>query len=377
MGGRGFRIGSIGGIPIRLDASWLWMAALITYTNYVDVHRRGGIEGEGPKLALAVLVTGLFLGSVLVHELAHAATARRLGIAVRGITLIFWGGFTETRAEERGPKGEFLVSAAGPGSSLLLGVGFVAASMLVPGSSISDELHWLGFINIALAALNSLPGFPLDGGRALQAVVWGATRNRRTAGHVAATVGLGVGIAMAALAAYFAVRGPVVYAFYAFFIAWVMISAGRGSERRMQARDALAAGVVADAMQPPPTAVPAALSLSEALDRYLRGREQESFPVVDDGRVIGMLSFRSARRIGADDPLRPVADGMVPLDDVRTVQATDRLDAVVDTLSSGAALVLDGERLVGSVRARDLEHWLNRRSAHAVTPERVPPRPDR
>jgi Zn-dependent protease len=378
MGGRGFKVGSIGGIPIRLDSSWLWMAALITYTNYVDVHRRGGIDGEGPKLALAVLVTVLFLGSVLVHELAHAATARRLGIAVGGITLIFWGGFTETRAEERGPKGEFLVSAAGPGSSLLLGVAFVVASILVPAtSSISDELHWLGFINIALAALNSLPGFPLDGGRALQAVVWGATHNRRTAGHIAATVGLGVGIAMAALAAFFAVRGPVIWAFYAFFIAWVMISAGRGSERRMLARDALARGVVADAMQPPPTAIPAELSLSEALDRYLRGREHESFPVVDDGRVVGMLSFRSARRIGADDPLRPVVDGMVPLDDVRTVQASDRLDAVVDTLSSGAALVLDGERLVGSVRAGDLDQWLNRRSAHAGTPEHLPPRPDR
>jgi hypothetical protein len=90
-----------------------------------------------------------------------------------------------------------------------------------------------------------------------------------------------------------------------------------------------------------------------------------------------MLSFRSARRIGADDPLRPVVDGMVPLGDVRTVQASDRLDGVVDTLSSGAALVLDGERLVGSVRATDLEHWLNRRSGRGVTAERVPPRPDR
>jgi CBS domain-containing protein len=90
-----------------------------------------------------------------------------------------------------------------------------------------------------------------------------------------------------------------------------------------------------------------------------------------------MISFRSARRIGAEDPLRPVVDGMVPLVDVRTVRATDRLDGVVDTLSSGAALVLDGERLVGSIRASDLERWLGRGGARSASVAGVPPRPDR
>jgi Zn-dependent protease len=250
MGGRGFKVGSIGGIPLRLDASWLWMAALIVYTNYLQVHHRGGIDGEGAKLALAILVAALFLASVLVHELAHAATARALGISVRGITLVFWGGFTETRAEERGPSGEFLVSAAGPFSSLVLGGVFLLASKAMANPSIEEELRWLGIINAALAGLNALPGFPLDGGRALQVVVWGATGNRRTSARVAAAVGLAVGIAMAALAAFLAVRGPVVYAFYAFFIAWVMISAARASERRVQAREALAGGV---AGEEPPT----------------------------------------------------------------------------------------------------------------------------
>ena len=127
--------------------------------------------------------------------------------------------------------------------------------------------------------------------------------------------------------------------------------------------------------------MPADLPLSAALDRYLRGHEDESFPVVDDAqRVLGMVSFGSARRVGAEDPLRPVRDGMIPIGEVRTVQAEDSLDAVMDTLASGgAALVLEGDRLVGSIGSADLEKWLSggpgRSPSSAVSS--IPPRPDR
>jgi len=94
-----------------------------------------------------------------------------------------------------------------------------------------------------------------------------------------------------------------------------------------------------------------------------------------------MISFDSARKVGGDDPLRPVRDAMVSLDEVRTVQVRDRLDHVIDQLGpGGAALVLDGERLVGSLRTRDLESWLNVRRSSAAPPPgpiQAPPRPDR
>ncbi len=160
-----------------------------------------------------------------------------------------------------------------------------------------------------------------------------------------------------------------------------MISAARSSERRLVVRESLAHGTAADAMRPPPPAVPADLSLSEALDRYLRGHEEESFPVVDPSQaVLGMVSLRSARRVGAEDPLRPVRDGMIPIGEVRTVQANDPLDVVVDTLASGgAALVLEGDRLVGSIGSGDLETWLDGGSASSRSPSGspAPPRPDR
>lgn len=383
VGGRGWRIGAIGGIPIRLDPSWIWIALLYTYTLYVDIQRGGAVVGQRAAIALALLSAALFFGSVLVHELAHAATARGLGIDVAGITLVFWGGFTETRAEHRGPGGEFLVSIAGPVSSLLLGGLYWGLSRATAASSppISETLGWLGLVNVALAGLNAVPGFPLDGGRALLAAVWKATGSRRTATRVAGRVGFAIGAALLGLAALILVgvlRAQAIFAIYGLLIGWWMISAARSSERRLAVRDVLAGGVAAEAMSPPPPAVPADLSLSDALDRYLRGHEHESFPVVADGRVVGMISFRSARRVGAGDPLRPVRDAMTPIREVRTVRPTDSLDRVLDALgTAGAALVLDGETLAGSIGSADLEAWLRDRGRRSTPATPVPPRPDR
>lgn len=382
MGGRGWKIGSIGGIPIRLDSSWIWIAVLFTYSRYVTVRVEATGHDHGWAIALALLSATLFFGSVLVHELAHAVTARLLGIPVGGITLVFWGGFTETRAEDRGPRGEFLVSTAGPASSLALAGVFWLLSEGTAGSdpSINQMFGWLAFINLILAALNSLPGFPLDGGRALLAGVWKLTGDRRKATRAAAAAGLTIGIALAGIAVLL-LGERLDLSIYGFFIAWWMISAARASDRRLLVRESLARGTAADAMRPPPLTVPADLSLSEALDRYLRGHEEESFPVVDDSQgVLGMVSFRSARRIGAEDPLRPVRDGMIPIGEVRTVQAHDPLDVVVDALASGgAALVLEGGRLVGSIGSADLEAWLGGGSAssRSIPASPAPPRPDR
>lgn len=380
MGGRGWKIGSIGGIPIRLDSSWIWIAVLFTYSRYVTVRVEATGHDHAWAIALALLSATLFFGSVLVHELAHAVTARLLGIPVGGITLVFWGGFTETRAEDRGPRGEFLVSTAGPASSLALAGVFWLLSEGTAGSdpSINQMFGWLAFINLILAALNSLPGFPLDGGRALLAGVWKLTGDRRKATRAAAAAGLTIGIALAGIAVLL-LGERLDLSIYGFFIAWWMISAARASDRRLLVRESLARGTAADAMRPPPLTVPADLSLSEALDRYLRGHEEESFPVVDDSQgVLGMVSFRSARRIGAEDPLRPVRDGMIPIGEVRTVQAHDPLDVVVDALASGgAALVLEGGRLVGSIGSADLEAWLGGGSASSISASPAPPRPDR
>src|ERR1051325_4737047 len=127
--GRGrFKIASLRGIPVYVSSTWIWIAVFYTYSFYTLFSQRDLTLSAGAAWGFAILAAALFFGSVFVHELAHAVTARALGLAVSAITLEFWGGRTETRAEERGPLAEFLVSIVGPGSTIALaGVFWVLA----------------------------------------------------------------------------------------------------------------------------------------------------------------------------------------------------------------------------------------------------------
>ena len=114
-------------------------------------------------------------------------------------------------------------------------------------------------------------------------------------------------------------------------------------------------------MDPPPATVPADLSLSETLDRFLRGHEGEAFPVVENERVIGMISFNSARELGGLDPLRPARDALIPLGDVLVARPEERLDEVSDRLGAeGAALVLHDGVLVGAITGTGVYRWAAR-----------------
>jgi len=386
MLGRGFKIGTIGGVPIRLDPSWIFIAVLVVYSFYIRT--TVGTAGVSSERAIAFALVGaaLFFGSVLIHEGAHAVTARALGLEVGGITLIFWGGFTETRADRRGPRGEFLVSAAGPFSSLLLAAAFFGAAQVVSDPLLAEMLDYLAWVNGFLAALNSLPGLPLDGGRVLLSIVWKVTRSRPKAVRASSVVGILIGGALLAFGGWQLVRGrPLFEAIWPGFIGLTMIGAARSAQGREEVRGFLTGGRVRDAMAPPPPAVDANLALSDVLDRYLRGHAGETFPVVDDDRVIGGVSFESARRMGAADPLRPARDGMIPRGEIAEVRADDLLDHTLDTLGpGGTAFVFDGARLVGSIRPSDIQRWLDRTAGGIVpgrpaaeTDERpTPQRPD-
>lgn len=371
MFGRGWRIGSIGGVPITLDASWVWVAIPITYTLYVRVGLHNPHLGELEALALALVAAALFFGSVLAHELAHAAMARAKRLPVFGIRLLFWGGATETPADRGGPTVQLLISAVGPASNALLALVFWRLSLASADRfpPLAGVFGYTALVNAMVSGLNLLPGYPLDGGQILRAIVWRATGSRTKGSRVAGWVGIGVGVALAGLGVLELRRGNAGFAIWLAFIGWFLIQAARGAEQRERLRERLAGGRAAEAMGPPPPLVPAGISLTDALDRYLRGHEDEVFPVVDDGRLVGAVSFSSARRIGQEDPLRPVRDALLPPDALRTVDAGAALDHVAEVVASGRpVVVLEGGRPVGRIDAEDLARWLARSERGAAEP---------
>ncbi len=360
MFGKAWRVGRIGGVPINVDSSWVWIAVLVTYSLWVRFDYSYSNVTSGAAIGYAILAAVLFFGSVLLHELAHAGMARAKGIQVAGITLVVFGGFTSARAEEKGPGGAFLIAAVGPATSLALGGIFWGLSRAVEPASIvlSGAFGYVGWVNLFMAGFNVLPGLPLDGGRMLQSAVWSITGDQGTATKVAARSGMGVGVLLLAGGAIEAARGNTFLFVWLLIIGWFIFQGARGSERQIWLRERLSHGRVVDAMSPPPPAVPADMSLSEALDRFLRRHEGEAFPVVDEGKVIGMVSFGSAREVGMRDPLRPVREALIPLSEVVVATIDEPLDRVAERLGAArAALVLRDDELAGSITPSAIARW--------------------
>ena len=380
MGGR-WKIAEIRGIPLYVGSSWILIAGIYVWGQYVGLTEGVARETPGTALMLAALTGVLFFGSVLLHEAAHAATARALDIPVSGITLVFWGGATETRANARGPLGEFLIAFVGPATTLLLGGVFWIAGKGSHGT-IHDIFNYLAVLSLYFAALNTLPGFPLDGGRMLLATVWGITRSRRTALRVAGYVGVAVGVALLGVGAWRLSKGDTFFAIFAGYVGVIMFTTGRGMDQRIALRDQLVKGTAADAMRAAPPAVPAEMTLAQTLDHVLRANPSQAFPVVAlDGTVLGTISMDSARRPGSRDPMRSAREALIPLNQTPTVAAEDTLDDALEWLSGREGLVLQDGRLVGALGAADVERWYRRvieghvtNNADAAT---IPPRPDR
>ena len=379
--GNRFQVAKIAGIPIYLSSSWFVIAALFAfgyYQTFSSPNARVPIDAN-EALQLTLLFAGLFFGGVLLHEAAHALAARAFSLPVRGITLVFWGGYTETRSWRAGPLADFVVAAAGPATTALLGVLFLAWSdRLGPASATALALRDLGVLNLEFAALNAIPGFPLDGGRMLMAAVWALTKNRATAQRVTAAGSIVVGGGLIAWAVIQFMNGGD-FAIFLGLIGFIMISTGRQIPARAALRERLMRGTTVDAMRPIGEAIPASMPLMYATERWLRAQPNRSFPVYDAGGIIGTVSLDDAAQTAAS---RPVREAIVPLERPPTVVGADEpLDDVVEWIGGRQAQVVDATgRTVGLIDLRDVDRWLQQHWSTGQYVDRpvmsLPPRPD-
>jgi Zn-dependent protease/CBS domain-containing protein len=373
-----WKLVTIGGIPIFVTIPWLFFAAFVVWGTYRGLADAGALTQQ-QALGWSLANAAFFYGSIILHELAHAVTARAFRLPVHGITLVFWGGYTETHSSERGPLASFLIAAAGPFTTLALAGAFWLGAAATQGV-LSAILGNLAFLSLLFAGLNALPGFPVDGGRMLLAVVWGITRNRFVALRVAGWGGVVVGAALGLVGVQRLRVQDQDWLVFA-FIGWMMISQGLQVTKQAPILRDLSEGQVSEAMSPPPPPIPADTTLLHALETHLREDRSTQFPVVDGhGRVIGSLSFATAAKIGGSDPTRGVREAMTPRGQMRLVRPDIPLDRALEWIAgSGQALVLDGEQLLGRLTTRDIDRWYQRRLLGASTPDgagAVPPRPD-
>jgi Zn-dependent protease/CBS domain-containing protein len=367
--GASWRLGRIAGIEVRVDASWVVIALLITYSLYLQFTQAFPALSQPEAVVMAVVFSLLFFGSVLIHEMAHAVTARRRGIAVRGITLFLFGGATHAKVESKGPADEFVISVVGPLTSLVLGAAFFGLGLAIRDVNTpwAGGLLRLGLINGILAVFNMLPGFPLDGGRVLRSIVWRVTGNIVRATRVASIAGQVVGYLLIAAGVFFLAQGITVSAIWFAAIGWFLAQAARASYDEVQIRGLLSSVEAEDIMSPDLVRVPGKLTLREAVNDYFMRYDHGAFPVGEGERTDGLITIRAVRRVPQEEwDTRRVREVMDAVDEHLTVPRDARMDRVLAKLQDGErkrVLVMSNGEVVGIITPSDIARWLDRRKA--------------
>lgn len=302
MFGKRLTIFTIFGFKVRVDASWLIIAVLVTWSLAAGIFPREyhGLSAVSFWLMGGLGALGLFL-SIIFHEFFHSLVARRLGLAMNGITLFVFGGVAEMSEEPESPRVEFLMAAAGPAASIVLGALFYAgySAGLKAGwpPQLQGVLSYLASINWVLAVFNLLPAFPLDGGRILRAALWRWKKNLALATHRASTIGTGFALLMIVTGVVNLLFGNVLSGLWLFLIGMFLKRAAEASYRQLVVRTALEGTPVEKIMKRDPTTVPPTLTIARLVEDYIYKFHFKMFPVASDGRLEGCVSTRQVQRI--------------------------------------------------------------------------------
>lgn len=350
-------------IPLLLDWSWIPIVPVYTWAMAAIY-----LPGEAPGRPAAeywvwgATATFLLLVSVVGHELAHAVVARAEGLDIHDITVHLFGGMARMSGEPPTPSAELKIAVVGPGASFALGVLFLLVdTLLVTGSSYvvaGRVLRQLGVLNLFLATFNLLPGFPLDGGRVLRAVLWRRRGDAAAALRTARSAGRSIAISLIGVGAYvwtFTNKYPGILSIT--LGAMLLLALGAREDatpRRSRTR------TVADRMRRPPVTLAPTTTVHALVNDVLPEHPQTAFLVTSDGRLFGVVELEALRDLPREAWRRTtVSKVMRPVDDTVFVPVGAPLDEALELVRAngvGQAAVLDGDGVViGSLHAEDFD----------------------
>ncbi len=357
------RLFKVLGIPIRLDYSWFLIFLLVTWTLAA-----GYFPQHYPSLTtftywIMGAVAALFLFfSVLFHELCHSYIAEKSGIPIRGITLFIFGGVAEITKEPPDPKTEFKVAVAGPLSSFFLSAIFFSTASLAGryalNPSISAVLTYLGLINIVLGGFNLIPGFPLDGGRILRALLWHRMGDLKKATYISSRIGAGFGLFLIIMGVFNFFSGDFISGIWFVFIGFFLRQAAEGGYRQVLLKQSLTGIFIKDLMISEVVSIPEDTNIDTAVDEYFFKYRYDSFPVVSDRKIRGLISLENIKdlpkeqwsitRVGA------VMDS--DLDKLIIKPEEEAVNALAKMIKEGVGrlLVVEDGNLLGLITRRDI-----------------------
>jgi Zn-dependent protease len=363
MFGTRWRLFRLLGIPINVDPSWLIILALLTW-SLIDVFVK-----EVPGLstpahwALGLGVALAFFACIVLHELGHAVVARASGIPIRGITLFLFGGVAEMEEEPSSAGRELGMALAGPAVSAVLAGLFWVLAGLASELAVVLPLKYLAGINLAVLVFNLVPAFPLDGGRVLRAILWGALGSLRRATYWASLCGQAFAWLLIGLGVMQLFAGQIVQGIWLGLIGLFVNNAARGSYEMVMVRQALRGQPVSRFMHREPIVVPPDVGLRGWVEDYVYRYHRKMFPVSSNGHVMGVISTQALAGYPREEWDRhTVGEAMsADLAPFRIAPDADALQALEQMQRQGTSrlLVMEGDRLVGIITLKDLLRFLN------------------
>jgi Zn-dependent proteases len=351
------------GFEIKVDISWLILAALVTWSLasglFPEYYKQ--LPAASYWWMGATGAVGLFL-SIIFHELSHSLIARRYGISMKGITLFIFGGVAEMEDDPPNSKAEFLTAIVGPLSSILIGVILFLIKLWGEVSgwpvTVTGVLSYLAWLNIVLAAFNLLPAFPLDGGRMLRSALWRWKKDLRWATNIAANVGSGLGLMLVIGGIISIFMGNVIGGLWWFMIGLFVRSAAQRSYQQLLARDLFHAEKVKDLMINDPVVVSRSISLEEFVRDYVYKYHFQMYPVISFGKLSGCISVNQTAEIPRDQwATHTVGAVALPCNEGTTVRPDDDANkalAIMNRTGNSRLLVVEDDRLVGMIALKDM-----------------------
>lgn len=367
-----FRLARLFGIDVRIHVSWVLIFGLVFYNLWAEIFpQQYPFWSDEKRLIVSAVTALLFFCSILAHELSHSLVARRFNMRVSSITLFLLGGVANLRQEPPSAKAEFFMAAAGPGMSLAIGLIGLGLAMAIDGAqlyslqTISAVAGYLGLINLALAAFNMLPGFPLDGGRVLRSLIWWIRRDRATATQIAGRGGQLVAGLFVVWAFVQLTDGSNGLWWWPLMLAYFLYNAATQSLQQERLGGLVAGTRVAPLMDESFLTAQPQMAVATVVRDVMLPRSLRAVPVVADQDLLGMLTSENVRALDharwATTPVEQVmtrsADlvKLAPEDDL--LQALERFgDAAVLPVVRDGRLVglLDRDSVGNYIRMRDL-----------------------
>jgi Zn-dependent protease len=388
LGGNSITLFHIRGIRIAVDWSWFLILFLVIFwmSNFYN-ELLGSSASSSTPFILAVASAAGFFGSILLHELGHAAVATRNGIGISSIQLWIFGGMARMDREADGPGVEARVALAGPAvtaaifAALMIGgiaAGgwheFKEAALIESRSGASGVLAmcaWLASINFLLLIFNLLPAFPMDGGRVARAIAWKVTGDRNSATKFAAELGRIFGYIFIAGGVYMAVTDTILGTFGGIWLALVGVminSAARGAAVQTRMTGHIHSISVADVMDREPVTISGDLSIEQALDQYFLRYRWPWFPVVDAAHgFLGLLQREAADDVPEVSRAASLVSEVVNHDRGLFIRDDTPLDSLLSNQNLrrlGALMAVDAEgRLSGVVTVEQIGRALQNTNA--------------